>query len=101
MFEFIDGQGCEEGRGVQWNIANNMVDTSLRSNDQIDSFMTHIYYECAYKLKHYKNHPRHQRSKKKGCIARFLVKRLYLHPHITKVADYHVDHTREDGIPTH
>jgi len=45
---------------VQWNIANNIVDTSLSSNDQIDSFMTHIYYECAYKLKHYKNHPRHK-----------------------------------------
>jgi hypothetical protein len=22
--------------------------------------MTHIYYECAYRLKHYKNHPRHR-----------------------------------------
>jgi len=37
MFELIDGQGSEGG-GVHWNIANNMVDTRLGSNDQIDSF---------------------------------------------------------------
>ncbi len=77
MFEFIDGQGCEGG-GVQWNIANKMVDTSLRSNDQIDYFMTHIYYECAYGLKHYKNHLRHQRSKKKRVHSKVFGEKIVL-----------------------
>lgn len=64
--------------------------------------MKHTYYECAYGPKDYKNHLRHERSIKKGCISRFLVKLwLYLHPHIAKVAYYHVDHNREDGTPAH
>jgi hypothetical protein len=78
MFEFIDGQGSKEGGGVQWNIANNMVDTHLRSNYQIDSFMRHIYYECAYGLKHYKNHPRHQRSKNKRVHSKVFGEKIVL-----------------------
>jgi hypothetical protein len=37
VYEFIDGQRCEEGRKVQWNIAKNMVGEFKIKQAQIDS----------------------------------------------------------------
>jgi hypothetical protein len=61
VYEFIDGERCEEGGKVQWNIAKNMVGEFKIKQTQIDSYMTHTYYECAYGRKDYKNHPQHEK----------------------------------------
>ncbi len=36
VYEFIDGERCEEGRKVQWNIAKNMVGEFEIKRAQID-----------------------------------------------------------------
>ena len=39
--------------------------------------------------------------KKKDCLAKLLMKRLFMRPHIAEIVYYHIDHTRETGSATY
>jgi hypothetical protein len=62
----------------------------------ITFFIEHIWYECAYCLKDYRDDPKHPLSNKRGCIAQFSIKQLQLHLDVVEVEYYHVNHTLED-----
>ena len=46
--DFIEGQHLEEHERIQWNIERTIVGESSLRRPQIDSFISHTYYECAY-----------------------------------------------------
>ena len=90
----------EHGR-IQLNIERTIVDETNIRRPQIDSFISHTYYECAYGPKDHRHSLIHKRSTKKGCLARFSIKQLYKFPHIAEVAYYVVEHKRLDGSIAH
>jgi hypothetical protein len=95
MEDFIQKQTCEDGMEVDWNIKNHEKGKKKRRLD-ITFFIEHIWYECAYCLKDYRDDPKHPLSNKRGCIAQFSIKQLQLHLDVVEVEYYHVNHTLED-----
>ena len=98
--DFIKGQTCEDGKAIQWNI-DRTVYGEEKARPMVTSFIQHVFYDCTFGPADHRGDPTHPFSKKCGCIARFSIKQLLLHPDVAEVAYYHVDHTREDGAPTH
>ena len=98
--DFIDGQTCADGSSVEW-----IVDARIRGvqveRPQIHSYIEHVYYEYAFGPNDHTGDPQHPHSKKRGCIAKFSIKQLFLFPDVVEVVYYHVDHTREDRSPAH
>ncbi len=43
----------------------------------------------------------HARFITQGCLANFLIKRLYMRPEIVEITFYHHAHTRTNGDPSH
>ena len=90
----------EHGR-VKWNIERTIVDETNLRRPQIDSFISHTYYECAYGPKNHRHDLIHKSSTEKGCLARFYIKQLYKFLHIAEVTYYVVEHKRLHGSITH
>ncbi len=95
--DFIAGQTCADGSFVEWIVAARIRGVQVE-RPQIDSYIEHVYYECAFGPKDHTRDPQHPHLKKRGCIAKFSIK-LFLFPDVVEVAYYHVDHTREDRSP--
>ena len=98
--DFIAGQTCLDGSVVEWSVADRARGVQV-GRPQIDSYIEHIHYECAFGPKDHTGDPQHPHSKKRGCLAKFSIKQLLLFPEVVEVAYYHVDHTREDGSLAH
>ena len=98
--DFKDGQTCEDGSLVDWNVKER-IRGGQKKRAYITSFIEQVWYECAHGLEDYRNDPDHRHSKKRGCIAQFSIKQLQLHPDVVEICYYHMDHTREDGSPAH
>ena len=98
--DFIVGQTCADGSTVEWIVAARVRGVQV-GRPQIDSYIEHLHYQCAFGPKDHTGDPQHPHSKKRGCIAKFSIKQLLLFSDIVEVAYYHVDHTREDGLPAH
>ena len=98
--DFIVGQTGPDGSDVEWIVADRARGVQV-GRPQIDSYIEHVHYECAFGPKDHTGDPQHPHSKKRGCIAKFSIKQLLLFPDVVEVAYYHVDHTREDGSPAH
>jgi hypothetical protein len=65
VLDFIERQHLGEHGRVQWNIERTIVgETNLR-RPQIDSFISHTYYECAYGPEDHRYDIIHKRSTKK------------------------------------
>ena len=77
-----------------------MGETNLR-RPQIDTFISHTYYECAYGPEDHRHDLIHKRSTKNGCLARFYIKQLYKFFHIAEVAYYVVEHKMLDESIAH
>lgn len=58
-------------------------------------------YYCPYGPEDLRFNPKHKKSKKRGCLARFAIRQLKLYPHIGEVIYYHNEHTRENGEIAH
>ena len=59
---FIERQHLGEHGRIQWNIERTIVgETNLR-RPQIDSFISYMYYECAYGPEDHRHDPIHKRS---------------------------------------
>ena len=56
---------------------------------------------CPYGKEDHRFDPKHKKSKKRRCLARFAVRQLQLYPHIGEVIYYHSEHTRENGEVAH
>ena len=98
--DFKDGQTCKDGSLVDWNVKERILGRE-KKRAYITSFIEQVWYECAYGSEDYRNDPDYPHSKKSGCIAQFSINQLQLHPDVAEICYYPVDHTREDGSPTH
>jgi hypothetical protein len=58
-------------------------------------------YQCNFGLKDYYHDTLHQKSKKRGCNPKFSMKRLLKYPNVVEIQWSNMDHTCEDGTPTH
>jgi hypothetical protein len=58
-------------------------------------------YQCGYGLEDYRENSTHTRFIKRGCLASFLIKRLYTRPNVAEITIYHKAHTRTDGSFAH
>ena len=98
--DFIAGQTCADGSTVNWIIAA-MVRGVQVEKPQIDSYIEHVHYQCAFGPKDHTGDPQHPHSEKRECIVKFSIKQFLLFPYIVEVTYYYVDHTREDGSRVH
>ena len=98
--DFIAGQTYADGSIVELIVATRVHGVQV-GRPQIDSYIEHVHYQCAFGSKDHTGDPQHPYSKKRGCIAKFFIKQLLLFPYIVEVVYYHVDHTKEDGSPAH
>ena len=98
--DFMVGQTCPDGSVGEWIVADRARGVQV-GRPQIDSYIEHVHYECAFGPQDHTGDPQHPRSKKRGCIAKFSIKQLLLFPDVVEVAYYHVDHTKVDGSLAH
>ena len=77
-----------------------MGETNFR-RPQIDSFISHTYYECEYGPEDYRHDLIHKDLQKNGCLNHFSIKQLYKYLHIADVAYYVVHHKRLDRSIAH
>ena len=99
--DFIDGQGLEFEGKVRWNIVKAIVGEKHIQRLQIDYFITHTYYECAYGAEDYRFDHLHKRSIKKSCLARFSMKQYYMYSDVAEIVYYIVEYKRKDGSIAH
>jgi hypothetical protein len=99
--DFIDGKGLEFESKVRWNIEKTIVGEENIRCPQIDYFITHTYYECAYGPEDNRFDPLHKRFIKRGYLDRFSVKQLYTYPNVAEIAYYVVEYKRLDGSIAH
>ena len=97
---FKDGQTCEDGSLVDWNVKE-CIRREEKKRAYITSFIEQVWYECAYGLEDFWNDSDHPHSKKRGCIAKFYITQLQLHPDVAEICYYYVGHIREDGSHAH
>ena len=65
--DFIAGQTCADDSVVEWIVTARIRGLQVKK-PQIDSYIDHIYYACAFGLKEHTWNPQHPHSKKRGCI---------------------------------
>ena len=100
LLDFKDGQTCEDGSLVDWNVKERIREGE-KKRAYTTSSIEHVWYECTYGPKDYRNDLDHPHSKKHECIAKFSIKQLQLHPDVADIYYYHVDHTQEDKSPAY
>jgi len=92
--DFIAGQTYVDGSVVERNVVAKARGVQV-GRLQIDFYIEHVHYECAFGPKDHTGDPQHLHSKKRRCIAKFSIKQFLLFPNVVEVAYYHVDHIRE------
>ena len=66
--DFIVGQTCADGSTVEWIVAARVRGVQV-GRPQIDSYIEHVHYQCAFGPKVHTGDPQHPHSKKRALLS--------------------------------